>query len=122
MHHNMAPHATPEVPYPQRTQWVPDATQHGDVEPNPGPYNHAPPDGMVRTPAENYERNTSGLHDAHDPGDAEENPLDTLDTNPRPRLEDNTARESPQNGEPNTPPDHHMNGFSYSPPPPKEDA
>ena len=122
-HHNINPHATPEVTYPQHTQWVPDATQDGDVEPNPGPDNDAPPHGMVRTLAENYERNTSGLHtDAHDPGDEEENPLDTHDTNPHPPLDDNTAREPPQNGEPNTPPNHHTDGFSYSPPPPQEDT
>ena len=121
--HNMAPHATPDVAYPQHTQWVPDATQDGDVEPNPGPDNNAPPHGMVRTLAENYERNTSGLHtDAHDQGDAEENPPDTLDTNPHPLSEDSTERESPQNGPPSTPPDHHADGFSYSPPPPQEDA
>ena len=62
MRHNMAPHAAPEVTYPQHTQWVPDATQDGDVESNPGPHENAPPHGMVRTLAENYERNTSGPH------------------------------------------------------------
>ena len=61
MRHDMAPHATPDVAYPQHTQWVPDGTQDGDVEPNPNPDNNAPLHGMVRTMAENYERNTSGL-------------------------------------------------------------
>ena len=90
------------------------------MEPNPAPDNNAPPHGMVRTLAENYERNTSELHtDAHDPGDEEENPVDTHDTNPHPPSDDNTAREPPQNGDPNTPPDHHTDGFSYSPPPPQ---
>ena len=52
-HHNINPHAIPDVTYPQHTQWVPDATQDGDVEPNPGPDNNTPPRGMVRTLAEN---------------------------------------------------------------------
>ena len=122
-HHNIDPHATPHVTYPQHTQRVPDATQDGDVEPNPGPDNSTPPHGMVRTLAENYERNASGRHtDKRDAEDVEENPLDTLETNPHPPLEDNTAREPPQNGEPNTPPDHHADGFSYSPPSPQEDT
>ena len=93
-HHNIYPHASPDVTYPQHTQCVPDATQDGDVEPNPGPDNNTPPHSMVRSLAENYERNTSGLHtDNHDPEGVEENPLDTLETNPQPPSEDNTARE-----------------------------
>ena len=93
------------------------------MEPNPASDNNTPPHGMVRTLAENYERNKSGLHiDNHDPKDVEENPLGNHEANPHPPLEDNTAREPPQNGEPNTPPDHHADGFSYSPPPPKQDT
>ena len=93
------------------------------MELNPGPDNNTPPHGMVSTLAENYERNTSGLHtDNRDPGDVEENPLGTMETNPHPPQEENTAREPSQNGESNTLPDHHADGFSYSPPPPREDT
>ena len=74
-HHNINPHAIPYVTYSQHTQWIPNATQDGNVEPNTGPDNNTPSHGMVRTLAETYERNTSGLHtDNHDPGDVEENP------------------------------------------------
>ena len=94
-HHSINPHATPDVTYPQHTQCVLDATQDGDVEPNPGPDNNTPPHGMVHTRAENYERNTSGLHTDHrDPKDVEESPLG-VETNPHTPLEDNTTREPP---------------------------
>ena len=122
-HHNINPHATPDVTYPRRTQWVPDATQEGNVQPNPGLDNNTPPHSMLRTLAEKYERNTSRLHtDNQAPGDVEGNPLGTLETIPHLPQEDNTAREPPENGESNTPPDHHTDGFSYSPPPPQEDT
>ena len=74
---------TPDVVYPQHTQWVPDATQDGDVEPNPGPDSNAPPHGMVRTLTENYKRHTSGLHTSvQDQGDEMENP-DILESTSR---------------------------------------
>ena len=95
---------TPDEVYPQHTQWVPDATQDGDVEPNPGPDSNAPPHGLVRTLTENYERHTSGLHTAvQDQGDEKENP-DILETNSNPPPKDTTEREPPQNGEPTPPP------------------
>ena len=122
-HHAAGLHAIPNESYPQHTEWVPDATQDGDVEPNPGSDNNTPPHGMVRTLAENYERNTSGQHPENDcPGDVEETPPDTHKTNPHPPLEDNTAQELPQTEEPNTPCDHHTEGFNHSPPPPQEDT
>ena len=90
------------------------------MEPNPGPDSNAPPHGLVRTLTENYERNTSGLHtDVHDQGDARENPPDALESTPHPPSEDTTEREPPQNGEPSTPPNHHTDGFSYTPLPPR---
>ena len=113
---------TPDVVYPQHTQWVPDATQDGDVEPNPGPDSNPPPHGLVRTVTENYERHTSGLHTGvQDQGDEKENP-DILETNSNPQPEDTTEREPPQNGEPSTPPDQHTEGLNYVPPPPQEDT
>ena len=118
-HHTAGLHAIPHETYPQHTESVPDATQDGDVEPNPGPDSNTPPHGMVRTLAKNYERNTSGLHpDNHDPGNLEETPPDTHEANSHPPLVDNTAQEPPQKREPNTPSDHHGEGFNYSPPPP----
>ena len=113
---------TPDVVYPQHTQWVPDATQDGDVEPNPGPDSNAPPHGLVRTLTENYERNASGLNtDVQDQAEAMGN-LDILETTSNPPSEDTTEREPPRNGEPSTPPDQHTEGLSYIPPPPQEDT
>ena len=86
---------TPNAVYPQQTQWVPDATQDGDVEPNPGPDSNAPPHGLVRTLTHHYERNASGLNtDVQDQGDAMEN-LDILETTSNPPSEDTTEREPP---------------------------
>ena len=75
------------------------------MEPNTGPDNNTPPHGMVRTLAENYERNTSGLHtDHHDLWDVEENPPGSHEANPHPPSEDDMAGKPLQNREPNTPP------------------
>ena len=69
------------------------------MEPNPGPDSNAPPQGLVRTLTENYERNTSGLHtDVHDQGDARENPPDALESTSHPPSEDTTEREPPRTG------------------------
>ena len=120
--HDRITSITPDVVYPQHTQWVPDATQDGDLEPNPGPDSNDPPHGLVRTLTENYERHTSGLHiGVQDQGDEKENP-DIVESNSNPPPEDTIEREPPQNGEPSTPPDQHTEGLSYVPPPPQEDT
>ena len=120
--HDRITSVTPDVVYPQHTRWVPDATQDGDVEPNPGPDSNAPPHGLVRTLTENCERNASGLNTGvQDQGDAMENP-DILESTSNPPSEGTTEREPPQNGEPSTPPDQHTDGLSYVPPPPQKDT
>ena len=88
------------------------------MEPNLGPDNNTPPHGVVRTLAQNYERNSSGQNPKiHCPGELDETPLVTQKTNPHPPLEDNTAQELLQNEEHRRPSDHRAEGFSYPPPP-----
>ena len=100
-HHTTDLHDVPNETYPQHTEWVPDATQDGDVDPNPGADNNTPPHGMVRTPAENFERNSSEQHpENHRPGDVEEMPPETQKANPQSQLQDNTAQTPPLSKKP----------------------
>ena len=76
-HHTTNPNNVPNETYPQHTEWVPDATQDGDLEPNPGPDNNTSPHGTVRTLTENFEKSTSGHHrEVRHLGDVEETTSD----------------------------------------------
>ena len=110
----------------QHTARVPDDTEDVDVEQNQGPDDNTPPQGMVRTLAQNFQRCTlenQSQNEDQQPRNSEEKSPETQGENPLQPLGDDTGQATPHKATapvPSAP--HNAGGFGYTSPSPHADT